>query len=50
MALGLEKGHCTTQDVNKAIKMVPKALEPYVIGKCPFHTLYSKRGLQQTCL
>ncbi|XP_056006113.1 transcription factor Dp-1-like [Ostrea edulis] len=31
MALGLEKGHCTTQDVNKAIKMVPKALEPYVI-------------------
>ncbi|XP_062603640.1 transcription factor Dp-1-like isoform X1 [Saccostrea cucullata] len=31
MALNLEKGQCTTQDVNKAVKMVPKALEPYVI-------------------
>lgn len=32
MALGLEKGQCSTKDVNRAIKMVPKALEPYVIG------------------
>ena len=32
MALGLEKGHCSAQDLTKAIKMDPKSLVPYVIG------------------
>lgn len=33
MALGLEKGQCNPKDVTRAIKMVPRALEPYVIGE-----------------
>ena len=33
MAFGLEKNHCTTDNLRKAIRMVPKALEPYVLGK-----------------
>ncbi|XP_046365316.1 transcription factor Dp-1-like [Haliotis rufescens] len=31
MAFNLEKGQCTSQDIVKAARMVPKALEPYVI-------------------
>ncbi|KAK3095066.1 hypothetical protein FSP39_009877 [Pinctada imbricata] len=31
MALGLEKGHCTGHELNRATRMVPKALESYVI-------------------
>lgn len=34
MAFNLEKGQCTSQDIVKAARMVPKALEPYVIGEC----------------
>ena len=34
MAYGLEKGQCSSQDLEKARTMVPKALEQYVIGKC----------------
>ncbi|XP_050417886.1 transcription factor Dp-1 [Patella vulgata] len=30
MAFGLEKGQCSTDDLIKVIRMVPKALEPYV--------------------
>lgn len=30
LAYGLEKGHCSPADLAKAIKMVPKNLEPYV--------------------
>jgi len=33
MAFGLEKGQCSRPDLDKAIKMVPKALESYVRGK-----------------
>ena len=33
MAFGLEKNQCSVEDVRKAIKMVPKALEPYVLGE-----------------
>lgn len=33
MALGLEKGQCSQQDLSKAVKMVPKSLSPYVLGK-----------------
>ncbi|XP_052104406.1 transcription factor Dp-1-like [Mytilus californianus] len=31
MALGLEKGQCSQQDLTKAIKMIPKSLSPYVL-------------------
>ncbi|KAJ8310374.1 hypothetical protein KUTeg_012239 [Tegillarca granosa] len=31
MALGLEKGQCPSSDLARAVKMVPKSLEPYVI-------------------
>lgn len=33
MALGLERGTCTPENLAKAVKMVPKVLEPYVQGK-----------------
>ena len=32
LALGLEKGQCTQADLAAAVKMVPKALEPYITG------------------
>jgi hypothetical protein len=32
MAYGLENGKCSGDDLRKAIKMVPKSLEPYVLG------------------
>ncbi|XP_005090901.1 transcription factor Dp-1 [Aplysia californica] len=31
MAFGLERGQCTPKDLQRASKMVPKSLEPYVI-------------------
>lgn len=31
MTFGLEKGQCSQADLNKCLKMVPKALEPYVL-------------------
>ncbi|XP_059164170.1 transcription factor Dp-1-like [Physella acuta] len=31
MAFGLERGQCTSQDLTRASKMVPKSLEPYVL-------------------
>ena len=34
MAFGLEKGRCGMDDLRKAVKMVPKSLEPYVLGTC----------------
>ena len=33
MAFGLEKGRCGMDDLRKAVKMVPKSLEPYVLGQ-----------------
>lgn len=33
MAFGLEKGQCEATDVEKAKKMVPKALEEYIDGE-----------------
>ena len=33
MTIGLEKGQCSQADLNKSLKMVPKALEPYVLGE-----------------
>ena len=33
MTFGLEKGQCSQADLNKSLKMVPKALEPYVLGE-----------------
>lgn len=33
LAFGLEKGACSRADLTKAMKMVPKALEPYLIGR-----------------
>ena len=33
MAFGLEKSQCPPEDVKKAMKMIPKALEPYVLGE-----------------
>lgn len=32
LAFGLEKSACSKADLAKATKMVPKALEPYLIG------------------
>ncbi|ESO98920.1 hypothetical protein LOTGIDRAFT_114027, partial [Lottia gigantea] len=32
MAFGMEKGQCTEEDLQKVVRMVPKALEPYVTG------------------
>ena len=37
MAFGLEKNCCSDQDLKKAVSMMPKALEPYILelaGKC----------------
>uniref|UniRef100_A0A4W6FH93 Transcription factor n=1 Tax=Lates calcarifer TaxID=8187 RepID=A0A4W6FH93_LATCA len=39
MACGLEVGKCSPEDLKVARNLVPKALEPYVIGQC--HSLYS---------
>jgi hypothetical protein len=36
MAFGLEKGLCSETDLQKCIRTVPKALEPYVFGKLAF--------------
>ena len=33
MMFGLEKGQCSQADLNKSLKMVPKAHEPYVLGE-----------------
>jgi Transcription factor DP len=33
LAFGLEKEQCGQADLQRAVKMVPKALEPYVIGE-----------------
>lgn len=35
MACGLEVGKCSAEDLKVARSLVPKALEPYVIGRCP---------------
>lgn len=35
MACGLEVGKCSPEDLKVARSLVPKALEPYVIGQCP---------------
>lgn len=37
MACGLEVGKCSTEDLKVARSLVPKALEPYVIGQ--FHCM-----------
>lgn len=34
MACGLEVGKCSPEDLKVARSLVPKALEPYVIGGC----------------
>lgn len=34
MAFGLEKKLCSDDNLKLARTMVPKALEPYVVGKC----------------
>lgn len=34
MACGLEVGKCSPEDLKVARSLVPKALEPYVIGQC----------------
>ena len=33
MTFGLEKGQYSQADLNKSLKMVPKAREPYVLGE-----------------
>ena len=33
MAHGLEKGQCSKQDLHNCLASVPKALEPYVLGR-----------------
>lgn len=35
MACGLEVGKCSAEDLKVARSLVPKALEPYVIGQSP---------------
>ena len=39
MAYNLEKNQCTAADLQKAMRMVPQALKPYVLGKHLNHTL-----------
>lgn len=34
MACGLEVGNCSQENLKVARSLVPKALEPYVIGQC----------------
>jgi len=36
MAFGLDKGQCGQADLQRAVKMVPKSLEPYVVGEQVF--------------
>ena len=33
MAFGLEKGQCAEENLRTSRTMVPKALEPYVVGE-----------------
>lgn len=33
MAFGLEKGQCGEADLRRSIDMVPKSLQPYVLGE-----------------
>lgn len=36
MAFGLEKNRCGADDLRRAVKMIPKSLEPYVLGEMLF--------------
>lgn len=40
MACGLEVGKCSPEDLKVARSLVPKALEPYVIGQYQIHSIY----------
>lgn len=42
MACGLEVGKCSPENLKVARSLVPKALEPYVIGQCD-HLSHSPR-------
>ena len=33
LSLGLEMGRCSQENLAKALKLVPKALQPYVLGE-----------------
>lgn len=54
MACGLEVGKCSPEDLKVARSLVPKALEPYVIGQFPAptepHLLLYKSNIQSFCL
>lgn len=43
MACGLEVGKCSPEDLKVARSLVPKALEPYVIGECQHLPLEAER-------
>lgn len=49
MACGLEVGKCSPEDLKVARSLVPKALEPYVIGQflalAEPHLLYTKSNI-----
>lgn len=54
MACGLEVGKCSPEDLKVARSLVPKALEPYVIGQFSApaepHLLLYKSNIQSFCL
>lgn len=39
MMMGLESGQCGNEDVRKALRMVPQALEHYVVRKSTLFTV-----------
>ncbi|EEC04566.1 transcription factor Dp-2, putative [Ixodes scapularis] len=44
MAFGLDKGTCTPEDLEKAKRMVPKSLEPYIVPSAPSHGGWFRKG------
>ncbi|BFZ06138.1 hypothetical protein BsWGS_09177 [Bradybaena similaris] len=46
MAFGLERGQCTSQDLARASKMVPKSLEPYVIEMANSSTPFQSNAVR----
>jgi len=46
MAFGLERGQCTPKDLQRASKMVPKSLEPYVIDMANNSTHFQSSAIR----
>ena len=50
MACGLEVGKCSPEDLKVARSLVPKALEPYVIGQCLYLYMQGVHGVLRSLI